>query len=438
MDAVLGYRSSPVKLGMVRSLAFLSAFLGSAEAGDKAKLADLAEHALAQSQLTYPNSRAFHLQAVIAETSNPKSEYQAKIEQFWVSPKKYRRIIEAPGFAQTLIRNGDQVYEKNVGDYYPWWLNEFVTAIFDPLSPMGDTLKQSGAEIPKPGAGGMSEACSDLRTRTDRWVVCFDSRGLLESVFMKGYSVQFKDYQRFRDKQVARTLEDDPEPGTHLKAKIVSLVELTNADENLFAVTRTTPPVDQIKTVRIDEDAVRKIATGSTEIDWPSTGEGLTTGGCAVYISADRNGQVREVWPEGCDNPGLQDPLREQVRKWRLKPAVSDGVPVQINSLLTFTFHSALDKSKALPTLSDAEVRKLAFYTVDAAFPPGTESKRKQVAINISLDETGKLAGAGPAEDTPNELFIAAYAAVSRWRFHPYLLDGKPQYVHARLVIPVK
>jgi hypothetical protein len=36
-----------VELGMVRSLAFLSAFLGSAEAGDKAKLADLAEHALA-------------------------------------------------------------------------------------------------------------------------------------------------------------------------------------------------------------------------------------------------------------------------------------------------------------------------------------------------------------------------------------------------------
>src|SRR5215472_84471 len=53
---------------------------------------------------------------------------------------------------------------------YPWWLNEFVTELFDLLSPMGEALKQSGAEIPKPGASGWSEACADhLRIRTDRW-----------------------------------------------------------------------------------------------------------------------------------------------------------------------------------------------------------------------------------------------------------------------------
>src|SRR5215471_345028 len=417
--------------------ALLFVFLGWAKPGEKARLADLADQALRQSQPTYPGSRPFQLEAHIVETTNPQSAYRAKIEEFWVSPGKYRRVIEAPEFAQTLVVNGEQVYEKNTGDYYPWWLHELVTAIFDPLSPMGEALARSTAEIPKPGAAGAQGTCSDVRMRTDRWVVCFDSRGLLQSVFMKGYGVEFKDYKKFLSKQVARTIESDPEPGTHLEVKIDSLAELASPDESMFAVKESSPAAERIRTVRIDEELVRKMATGSTEIDSPSTGEGRTTGGCAVYISADRQGRVREAWPGGCDNAGLEDPLRDQVKRWKLKPAVVGGLPVQINSLVTFTFHSVLDPSKALPTLSDEEVRHLAFHTVDPVFPPGTASKVTQVTLNISLDETGKLTGAGPGEGTPTDLFLAAYAAVTQWRFRPYLLNGRAQYVHATLVIPV-
>jgi hypothetical protein len=62
------------------------------------------------------------------------------------------------------------------------------------------------------------------------------------------------------------------------------------------------------------------LAVNSAEIDWPTVGEVLTTVGCAVYISADRKGQVREVWLSACDNAALQDPLRDQVKQWKLKP----------------------------------------------------------------------------------------------------------------------
>jgi len=87
----------------------VSAMIASAAPGDNAKVSDLAEHALRQSQLTLPGSRPFHLQATLVETTNPKSEYQAKIEEFWLSPSKWRRTIESPGFSQTLIVDGDRV-----------------------------------------------------------------------------------------------------------------------------------------------------------------------------------------------------------------------------------------------------------------------------------------------------------------------------------------
>jgi hypothetical protein len=66
-------------------------------------------------EVALPGSKPFRLKAEIVETTNPKSEYQAKVEEYWVSPEKWRRSIEAPGFTQTLIVNGDQVSEKDTG-----------------------------------------------------------------------------------------------------------------------------------------------------------------------------------------------------------------------------------------------------------------------------------------------------------------------------------
>jgi len=406
--------------------------------GDKVSLADAAQHAIEQSSLTSPESKPFHLRATLAEKGEPGSDYQAKIEEYWVSPTKWRRIIESPEFSQTLIQNDEGFFEKNTGDYYPHWLNSFITALFNPL-PMLDVLKKTDSLITKPHGSENSKTCGDLHSRMDRWVICFEgSHGLLSSVFMKGYGAEFKEYKSFAGKRVARLIVDDPEPGTKLELRITELAELPQIDEGLFAVSDSTPARDRIRTVRLDEDTFRKLVSGSTDIEWPSVGEGLTTGGCAVFVTADRTGQVREVWPSGCDNAGLEDSLRNSVRQWRLKPAISEGQPVQVEALLGFTFNTTIDKGKSLPELSDAEVRDLAIEAVEPAFPPGAADKGTVIIINISVDETGKLAGAGPASDMPNALFFAAYNAIVKWKFKPYLKDGKPQYFHGKLAFRVK
>ena len=81
-----------MKYALMLYAILLSALLASAARNGNAKVSDLAEHALQQSQLTFPGSRRFHLQATLVETTNPKSLYQAKIEEFWLSPTKWRRF----------------------------------------------------------------------------------------------------------------------------------------------------------------------------------------------------------------------------------------------------------------------------------------------------------------------------------------------------------
>jgi len=419
---------------ILASLWFFLAASAFASDGNTLSVGDAAERALQQSKLTLPGSKPFHLQAVIRETTGSNSDYQAKIEEYWVSPTEWKRTIESQEFSQTLVVNGDAVSEQDKGDYFPYWLKNFVTAMMDPL-PMMSALKQSNVQIRKLQGSEQSTTCADLHARVDRWVICFEgSHGLLASVFTKGYSAEFKDFKKFGEKRVARRISTDPEPGTKLEARITELTELTQPDEQMFVVSQPTPPKDQIKSIRIDEDLLRKLALGSTEINWPPVGDGLTTGGCAVYVSADRAGHIREAWPEGCDSASLQDPLREAVKKWRLKPAISDGAPVQVEALLGFTFRTAVDKSRALPELSDEEIRKLVTNVAEPVFPPDSVQKGSEVIVQISIDETGKLAGIGNTHSLPDPVFFAAYAALQKWHFSPYIKNGKPQYIHANVI----
>ncbi len=352
---------------------------------DKVSLGVLADQAVQQSKLILPGSKPFHLKATIVETTNPESSYHAQVEEYWVSPTKWKRTIESPHFSQTLVVNADAVSEKNTGDYFPFWLNELVTAMVDPL-PMLDVLDKTNSELAKPHGSEKSTVCADLHFRVDRWVICFaGDHGVLGSVFTKGYAAEFKDYQKFGERRVARQVVIDPEPGTTIEAKITALTELTQPDDQIFAIQESTPPAERIKRIKIAEDTFRKLVTGSTEIIWPPMGGGPAAGGCAVYASADRNGHIREVWPEGCDNDGLEEPLREQVKKWQLTAAASDGAPVQVEALLSFAFHTTVDNSHPLPQLSDAEVRKLATDIVEPVFPPGSAKSGTEFAIDISV-----------------------------------------------------
>lgn len=313
-------------------------------------LADVAQHAVEQSKIALPGSAAFHLKATIVETTNPASEYKGEIEEYWVSPEKWRRTITSPIFSQTLIANGDKLSEENKGDYFPWWLNDLATALFDPL-PMIDTLKKLNSQIPKPQGGEHSNSCARLQMRVGTppaqnsayLVFCFEgSRGLLQSVVAPGYEADFKDYKGFKDKQVPSRITIDPEPGTTIEAKVTELAELGNPDEKLFAVGQSTPPADRLRRVVVDEATARKLSVSTPDILWPTVRSGKTSGVLSMYVSIDRNGRVRETWPLNSDNAGLEDAAREQVKRWQFKTATGDGAPVQVETILTFAFNTKI------------------------------------------------------------------------------------------------
>lgn len=396
-------------------------------------LGDAVDRALRKSQLTFPGSASFHIKFSIRETTNPQSERHAEVEEYWISPEKYRRRIRSPAFSQTLIVNGDAVSESDAGDYYPYWLYQVVTAVFDPV-PFAAQLQQTKQEIAEPSGGTNNRVCSDLHLRVDRIMVCFEGSGRLESVFTKGYNAAFKEYEKFGSKQVARRIVTEPEYKSEIDAAITTLDPLPQPSDDLkddsgkplFEVSTPTPATDRIQILRISEDALRSLVIGSTDIAWPTVGGGQDSGGCGAFLSVDRSGNVREEFPAGCDNAGLDQPLHDALLKWKLKQAVVKGVPVQVTALMGFPFKVNVTPAPPVRELSEQEARKLASNKVEPIFPSGTRHGTK-VEVVISIDDDGRLLGAAPGSNQDmNKLFFPAYNAISHWIFSPYVENGQP------------
>jgi len=408
-------------------------------------LAEAADRAVAQSKLTVPGSTPFQLKAKIAEKDNRDSDFKADVEIFWESPEKWRRVIISPDFSQTMVVNGDKIWEEDKGDYYPFWLHELVTAMIDPL-PMLEALEKSNGQIAAkaPAGFGLAQTCARFQVQVGVppvqnsafYVFCFESdHRLLESVVTPQYSVEFKDYRNFKQKRVPRLLVTDPEPGTTIEAKITDLEELKNADESIFAISESTPSDRQLKSQNISEGNLRSIALQNPDVVWPSVRAGKTSGVLTLYVSVDRSGRVRETFPLNADNPALQGAAREQVQKWRFKPATADGMPVQVESTLTFAFDTKIENP--IPVLSDAEARKLATNTVEAEVPAESAASGASFTVRVTVDTDGKLTGVTNTNNLSTPLFGAAYKALTQWHFRPYLRDGKPDVYAADITFRV-
>ncbi|HET9838363.1 MAG TPA: energy transducer TonB [Candidatus Angelobacter sp.] len=413
---------------------------GQEEPGKQISMSQAVGHALEQSQLTLPGGRPFHLKAHIAATDAKKTEYTADVEEYWAGPQKWRRIVTAKEFSQTLIVNGESVSEKLTGDYYPFWLHDLVTAIFDPL-PMAEQLKRMNTLVEIPEDSIKSQSCVSMQSKTGvapaqdtlAYAFCFGGKlGLLQAAVTPGYKAQFSDYLPFRNKMVARTITADFAPGVTVAAKITELTEVRQADGTLFAVEVPTPLAQQIRSSQVGEASARILALNTPAMVWPTVREGNTSGVLSVYISTDRSGQVREAWPLGSSNPALSDAAREQVLRWQYKPFMNGG-PSQMEAVLTFAFSTKIENP--VPVLTNAEARKLATRIVPPVVAPGTAAKGTRFSLRISVDETGVVKDVQNPNKVAPALWLAGSAALKKWRFRPYLNNGKPDRFYADITL---
>jgi len=381
---------------------------------------------IAQATLTTPGSRPFHMKAVITERGDPTSK--TEVEIFWAAPDKWRRTIQSQTeFSQTLVVNGDRVFEKDSDDYFPLWSRTLVTAMVDPKVVL-DAYRPGDRLITKANGSAQESGtiCFDAAAK-----MCIKSRyGLTESVGAAGHSVDFTDYRDFHGKRVARILTYHVDPGDSYTGQVTELKDLNEFDPSLFFIDQSIANSQPIRSVILPEEEIRKLALQPLEIIWPQVLDGLTTGQTSYYVSLDRSGQVAEVLPLKVTAERADGSARRQIMKWKFRPTLQDNSAVQAEGVLSFDFNTrAYGPPEPLP---DPEARKLASTIVEPEFPPRTTAGTTY-SFAIAVDEAGSvieiIAGEGP-----HDLFAPCFRAIQKWRFNPLVRDGKPLPYRAQVV----
>lgn len=159
-----------------------------------------------------------------------------------------------------------------------------------------------------------------------------------------------------------------------------------------------------------------------------------------IQFVVDIEGKVRNPFVAQSNNPAFDEPAITALLKWRFKPAMKDGQPV--NCLMQVPIYFQLDEGgydpfsvrtskksqdhlppefrfDTAPRLTNVES---AVYPYDALL----KKTRGVVEFNFAIDREGR-ALFGRAVKTPGDEFTRAVAAwVDTMRFQPALKDGKP------------
>lgn len=418
--------------------------------------------AIRLSRLTQPGSTPFHLKAVVGEPSNRQTDYKAQIDEYWVAPDKWRRTIRSAEFSQTTVVNGTDIYEENKGSYYPWWLRDAVTALID-MTPADfipheiarpeNVMDASNLNSTSGGSGGAGPRMSSpFRTsvscnRTPEITgipplknniftnVCFNDQQLLTQLNTPYFNAAFYDFMRFQQKEVARRIGIFSERGVVIEARITELSALKRADEALFAIQQPTPEKERMYSIRTREEDARRLLIDSPEIAWNPVHEGKTSGMLSLTLYVDKDGNVRETHGLNSDSPFATDQARKAVEKWHFKPQQRDGVPVQMETILTFAFKTEV--VDPVPLLSNAEARKLATSHPEVKFIQTKYPKGTEIVVRVAVDERGKITRIENLNKVDEGAFEGAKSALAMWLFKPYKLNGRTQSFNADIAFVV-
>jgi hypothetical protein len=310
-----------------------------------APLEDVAKDAASHSTLAAPGGAPFHLKAKISEEKTHNPQYAAEVEEWWQSPTLWRREFHSAAFSQILIVNGDKVQEKDSGPVFPELLRNLTVELVDTI-PRFDQLAALHQTVLKPdGQPGQIRAKWTI-PGTDGTVTKDIAASIAisrqTSLMVYGgdidWDVALHDFAEFHGKQIARRLTAQSKGGPQLTAQVTLLDDLDPADAKIFIIHRATPSKKQLRVVVIPEIELRKLGREMPAPHWPDLASGARTGAMVMRVVVDRKGNVRSIDDFFSDNLGLQQAAQEQLMKWRFRPYLDHGSPVQVISTLTFSF----------------------------------------------------------------------------------------------------
>jgi hypothetical protein len=404
---------------------------------DKIPAGEALNRALKTSSLTDHGS-PFHAVLSISQPGNSDSPYEGTVEVYWKDASEYRVEVTSKKFQQIRIVNGDKIEDQDTGDFYPAWLRNYARAITDPL-PRAQEFRNDKSPVML--GANISQSCVTRDDRTNgitdmmTWAeICFQgNEPRIKSAIDFTYFMEFGDYQPFGDKLIARSYTSYTDDNEKVIGGLTKLEPLNPSDEKLLIVGHPTSPEQRIETSFVSMAMNQSLLAEAPVIEWPPLHEGKTEGNMIVHVITDRSGQVREAYKHNSDNPGTEDFGVLQTLKYKFKPLLVDGVPVQMETPLVLHFKTQI--GDAIPIITGQDIDKfVSGCGYNPKLPKGLLPSGTSFTIRVSVNEQGKDTGEVFPSGIPWSVVQKAKLHPESCRFKPYLVNGQPWYHHIDFV----
>lgn len=302
--------------------------------------------AVERSTLDQPGTTPFHLKAVLvpARERDRDSGRTGEVEIWWESPTRFRQELRSPGFHRIEIVDGEHHWQKNEGDLYPEWLRQTAVALIRPIPDLDRVLQDVKDADVRRFMGStyfqwqIMSTDGKIQKGLGASVALNDSTGLLFYGGGFGWGAEYKDYQKFHDRMVGRTVGvGSPE----VSAKITVLEDLKDTPPGFFDTRAAGQSVNPIDIVLMDEPNARKNLMPAPPVQWSAVKDGPFEGSFTTTVLIDRTGKVREVGTVVIDNLALRDDATHIVAGMQFQPFVLNGQPVEVVSRITMPYKSS-------------------------------------------------------------------------------------------------
>jgi hypothetical protein len=396
-------------LRCITACATIQFFIAAAPA-QKAPVADttaadaLLDRTVAAHVLTTPGAQPFHAVLDIAVEKSTDPNRHGRIELFWSAPGTYALNVESPSFSQKLIVHGDAVHESDQGDFYPAWLQAFVSALLDPLAPTKGMHGHPNASSDQPYFADFCIERDDRRSNvldaTADARICFSKAMGMQLNLVQDFthSLFFKDFRPFHAKSIAYTYNVTTRDNTSLRGTLSTLEDWTPNDTQL-AIGNPTPPADRILTTFVSTATEQSLLESRPkDVHWPELREGKLEGNMVIHAVTDRTGQVREASQFDSDNNSftLSSYGRDLALQYKFKPLMIDGVAQQMEMPLVLHFTTKI--GTPIPEVDNAWLRANAKQCKLPTEIDRIGSAGKQIDVTLRISADGKLQGVGGGE----------------------------------------
>jgi len=334
-------------IGMLALCALL--YSGNARAEDAAALAARLHTTAAASSIDTPGSKPWHLKmSVQLYNAKSKPTEQGTVEEWWAGPDLNRVTYTTPSYTGTQLRNKNGVFRTKSQTYEPAILRDVLEQVVHPISHEED-IDQAKPDLRKEKFGQVELECIMLDQPLNNVAYppmglfptfCLDpgkdnlrvSTGIGSLIFLRNHEGIFRG--KFVAVDVLAQTSDQPLVAS---AHIDSLTNmpLTDAD---FVPGADLEPV-MAKAVFLDTEFVKGRVLSKVEPRYPEISKQNHVAGTVVMRAIiGYDGRIQSLHLIPAPDANLAIAAIKAVRNWTYKPYLLNGVPAEVETVITVTF----------------------------------------------------------------------------------------------------